>query len=1130
MFVFDGWSADVTLNGEVFRGKIAAPNKDTVYYARWATGLKLTLDVGTGTLSVGYIYLKEGAKIAEAVKDLVPQGDFGMTFDAWYLGDSPIDENTVMPNADTVLKAQYVETEGISDALGGKDYLRISEDDPTVIYLARRGIEEKTGEYDPDTKIFTFKEGDEVILSGKITGEKFYYFNVGLMKEFSDRSGKKTLEIKERYAATYVDENSTSYNGEVEFDVESGYYVFKGDNDFILRFIFETTGNKTVFILQNMEEAGTYLPTKGNYPMITLDGLGNFTYTFDPDHPTYYDITGEPLLEAGGTYTINEDGAYECVMSFGNTHLEDFLFRIVDDRKFERSDFYGQLAPTLYLNGFGKGIYTDSKNVKHEGTYEVVHTWWMTFDTRDALKTWLIAFDYKGADEDIYYAITQDNYGTVTAAFFGSVPKNEAGGLYIFDNAITIGGETYSDAFIMLLVGKHNETMILVKISDQSLSSGEMVGVYAPMYTGTVTEVDDTYHYQNMADDSQMNFKIAKNGRPGTAEYVTDTGDGTLEKVQIAEGITVDPNTSKATCVVDGKTYQNVSYGYSKGEILEFYTFRLDDDITLYYYRDINVDEKLFTKTSGKFIFDYAYVSEELANPFPARLLLENGTNKAYLAIPMGIGEADYVGEGTYKKVEGTDNEYEYHNLHWASDLLEYFGGDGFQASLDQFIEMYSDFTFKTEGGTTNEVGSFYERDDDMYFDLENFKADGYSNVAEFTLDNGNKLKGEFYRMEIIIVFECNDVEYYLKEDAATKKMINVSEDAGLYYLYTPDDVFFMTFGPESGGEYYDYIVYDGADKVTIVSFDSGFLANTKQGSMEKTNKWTDDFREYTITDETGMIYRLLLGTFESIWGDEYLVYDKYSDAYLGDWYTEDGGKLHGDGYRIHDATYDVDDDGTPEYSGAMVRARFDKTDIQTHAYIEDDKGDVIVFTYTEGEASNSFVFNIVTGDGGMSYLKERKLIFGSFAYWKAGERPGNYIYLDGNGKAELYDVGDKLIGTGTYRQAPEISDVSYRYEDDTNPTAGFYFAIYIESESTGGTYFEYRTYNSDVFGEYDSDDWSHLSVGYYGEITYIDRYGMVYEGYYSVGQNKITLVTHDESGVRFTFYYDQASGYFLLA
>ncbi len=1135
VYIFDGWSASRDLSGDVLSGEIDAPSKNATFYARWVKGYSVTLDVNGGSLAETVIWLKAGASLSDAVKSMVPTGPNDREFIGWYLDDVLLADGTAMPSENVTLVAQYTEDHVVyfTDAVGGDDRLYRYDGEPDTLYLERQGVERKAGTYNADTGIFTFVDEGTVILSGKINGEYFYYFNKTLMRTYTQRGGQAQLSIGDNYVSQFTDAEGNTEEGEVVFDLEWNNYLFRSEH-FSENFVFVTDEDETYFVLQDREEAGIYRPVSGQYPAITLDGLGNFKYDFDPEHPTYYDITGEPVLHAEGTYAINKDGYYECAMYVGAQKLEDFLFRVVDKehKTFERSDFYGDLDPidhALILDGFGGGVYIDEDGIEHEGTYSIVRDWWMTEDARSAFRVWLINFDYEGATEDVYFALQQDNSGNTTALFFGKVTKNSVGGLYTFDNALTLGGETYTGAFIMVLLDRYNESMVLVKIDESTLSSGETVNVYAAYFTGTVTAVegqDNRYHFADVAADAQMDFSLGD----GTATYLTASGSGTAELIHISDNIVVDPNSGTATYIDEqGREHNNISYTHSVGEILDFYSFHIDDSLDLYYYREIG--EEQFTQALAENILDYDYISRELANAYPARLLLAQGTNKAYIAVPVGIGEPIFVGEGIYAQVAGSEDEYTYHSNFWVDGLIDFFGGEGYEAPRDEFVGYYENFTFRKQ--QKEGEWKFFERYDDMQFALDNFVCDGYSNNAVYTTPGGTELDGTFYRMEIVVVFTCGEDTYYLKEKDGS--MVNVSRDAGLYYRYMPDDVFFATFGPDSSGELYDYIVFDGENRVTVVNYEGGFLANTLQGSMVQTSRWSDELREYTVTEDvTGQVYRILLGSFKTIWDDEYLVYDVYNEAYNGEWNVDETfGILRGDGYRLHSATYDEDGDGIVDYTGTMARATFDKRDIQTHAYTVDENGDTIVFTYNlNDENTASKVFNVMrASSSGMEYLVERKLIFGSFAYWDAGVRPGEYMYLDGNGKAERYDASGRLIGRGSYRIAAEIDDVSYYYKDNNDKndkSASFYFAIYIEQENTGSTYFEYRRYNGDVNGEYDCDDWSHLSVSCYGEIVYTDPYGVVYEGYYSVSGNTITLITHDESGVRITFFFDRSIGYFV--
>lgn len=1366
-YVFDGWSLNSDLSGETYRGTVTAPNGDATYYAVWARGYRLTLNPGSGRLKDDqlYVYLKAGAKIADAVKDIVPTVDGELTFSGWYLDDASVNDATVMPTNEATLVAkysvgfsiayfkqqtngEYVEDEslrrtgsglvgesasggapieisgfyynairsentavirlteraadnvveyyydidgyhviynpnpprgtvvygqmneqvgtyddtlqaldceftlagyrflgwadwetdfssknnavkykvgdelkfeddesllelyaiwqpGFTDAIGGSDFLFVEPDYEAMagattrkIFLVRENVEQKTGEYDPKTNVFTFKNEDEdVILKGVLDPDTnlFYYYNETLYStsyHSRDNNGI-SITIGEDYVATYTDGESVTH-GKVSFDTEWGYYVFTSDNfddeqvdaadKLMLRFVFEEDANgNTVIALQNMEEAGYYATaTEDGYPVIYLDGLGSFVYYFDPSHPTYYDITDEPVLVAYGLYHVNSSGYYECTMYAGDpsvassTRLEDFIFRILDDRAttvkpsganlpetyelkehpIERSSFYGQLAKELYLDGFGGGTYTvfadenDDVGTPHNGTYVTIHNFWNTLDARDYMQTWFIRFDYEGAEEDVYFLITQDQNGNMNALYFGSVsPKGSEGGLWMFDGPITLGGETYDSAFITFLLNKYNETMVFVKLEDKEFVSGNSYAIYAPMFTGTVTKDDDIFTFVTVANDAQMSFKF-KEEKDGLkyAQYVSDTGDVTGIDRRIDDNLVVHPATNSASWTDgQGVVHNDVKYTYSGGSYLEFYTFRVDDVQRLYYYRDVSNDANEFVKITGDNLLDYAFITENVMFAYPARLLLADG-GVAYIALPMAIGEPVYVGMGTYSEANGLYS-VEFSNWLNETELLEFFGGDGFRSSLDTFHDYYNSFNFRKEGGNANETGEFYVRFDkrfndqlgDMYFDLDNFKADGYSDSATYILDNGYELEGTFYRMEIIIVFEVRDSagnvvsSYYLKEDEENNRVNSVSEDAGLYYFYDIDDTFFETFGPDYSGSLTDYIIYDGESGVTVVDIQEEFLENKYNGTMTKTSNWTEDFREYEIQEltdegEIGSVYKVLLGSFESVWHEVFKVYDRQSDAYSGDYETEDYGMLHGNGYRLNSATYDEDGDGVVDYTGLMVRATFDEKDIQTHAYTVDKDGDVIVFTYRiDEETSRSIVFDIVTGGSGYEYLMERKLIFGAFAEWNVGERTGSYMYLDGQGNATLYDPEGNPAGTGTYELDDSKGETSYLYKDKDESVRNFWFAIYIESEEGGMTYFEYRRYTEGVEGEYEADDWSHLSINSFGEITYTDCYGVVYQGYYEVDEanSNIMLYTYDGTGLKFTFYLDMGGEYF---
>lgn len=104
-YSFEGWYTDSALSGEAAPAAVT-PDRDTAYYAKWEKLYAVNFDLGEGTLPGGTVYLKAGANIKEAVKDLVPQyADHQLG--EWLLNGSPLLDSEVMPSSDITLKAHY---------------------------------------------------------------------------------------------------------------------------------------------------------------------------------------------------------------------------------------------------------------------------------------------------------------------------------------------------------------------------------------------------------------------------------------------------------------------------------------------------------------------------------------------------------------------------------------------------------------------------------------------------------------------------------------------------------------------------------------------------------------------------------------------------------------------------------------------------------------------------------------------------------------------------------------------------------------------------------------------------------------------------------------------------------------
>lgn len=105
-YAFEGWYTSEEYTGEALTGSVTAPDKSTTYYAKWAAAYRVTLDPDGGFLAEDTLYLKAGAGVLEALSERVPQKS-GLTFGAWYEGETEITDSFRMPSRDLSLKARY---------------------------------------------------------------------------------------------------------------------------------------------------------------------------------------------------------------------------------------------------------------------------------------------------------------------------------------------------------------------------------------------------------------------------------------------------------------------------------------------------------------------------------------------------------------------------------------------------------------------------------------------------------------------------------------------------------------------------------------------------------------------------------------------------------------------------------------------------------------------------------------------------------------------------------------------------------------------------------------------------------------------------------------------------------------
>lgn len=128
-YAFEGWYEDTSFSGEGHRGTLTAPEKSTKYYAKWAVGQKLTLDLDGGTSAPAYVWVKPGAGILEALAGIEPIRS-GLTFGAWFFEGAEVTASTRMPDSAATVTAKYLADYTIEiylENLSGTAFVRSDE-------------------------------------------------------------------------------------------------------------------------------------------------------------------------------------------------------------------------------------------------------------------------------------------------------------------------------------------------------------------------------------------------------------------------------------------------------------------------------------------------------------------------------------------------------------------------------------------------------------------------------------------------------------------------------------------------------------------------------------------------------------------------------------------------------------------------------------------------------------------------------------------------------------------------------------------------------------------------------------------------------------------------------------------
>lgn len=283
---------------------------------------------------------------------------------------------------------------GATDAGGGADRIYLLMESPLKAVLERPVLGEKTGSYDPDTRLFEFEIADGRTLKGRMhaDGKGFAYFDsdmtLTLTQVDGTAAGKATIALDGLDAALYTPENGAATEGSYT-RVSPSVYQFSSES-VRFRFRIEKSDGEDVFVMSDGYE-GTYYYYNGgiSYPVVILDGFGAAAYLADSESfllTGAYAPSGE---EIEVTYP-NGDGEVRFLCRLGEEQgrttsgdvVTVTVFYLADDTRGEYAieDLNG--AETyFYSDGFGKAYYgegTERREVDY--VYYREHGYYVVID------------------------------------------------------------------------------------------------------------------------------------------------------------------------------------------------------------------------------------------------------------------------------------------------------------------------------------------------------------------------------------------------------------------------------------------------------------------------------------------------------------------------------------------------------------------------------------------------------------------------------------------------------------------------------------------------------------------------------------------------------------------------------
>ncbi len=965
---------------------------------------------------------------------------------------------------------------GATDAGGGADRIYLLMESPLKAVLERPVLGEKTGSYDPDTRLFEFEIADGRTLKGRMhaDGKGFAYFDsdmtLTLTQVDGTAAGKATIALDGLDAALYTPENGAATEGSYT-RVSPSVYQFSSES-VRFRFRIEKSDGEDVFVMSDGYE-GTYYYYNGgiSYPVVILDGFGAAAYLADSESSLLTGAYAPSGEEIEVTYP-NGDGEVRFLCRLGEEQgrttsgdvVTVTVFYLADDTRGEYAieDLSG--AETyFYSDGFGKAYYGEGAERREvDYVYYREHGYYVVIDGK---------INYFG-----FVSMYLDGKNV-----FGCLNMTAKTGGLAEHNTVWTEENARSGFTVKLRILDSRTAAIEVSMTN---------GRWQRVITGENTYDEDAKIYHFAADWFAPDTENIKYEQLLAPFY----GDFYYKSQGTSSFVIADDAFSEYTVYDGSAVYTLKCDGFGKGSLLKrgdansvpiVYDYRhgYETENASYGFISFTLQMSLFTVRVNEDTKEGQLVTEftELENRLPEQgekfcfaAVDGSGKGSAYISFPDGSGGFVAGIDGAYTAVVfgNADGETVYVEYTFTAD----FFAQGFEALAQ---DGYASFVFRYYPA----MGNYFFVFDSS--EQENYVIDDGESRIEFSV-NGD---GTAWLNSLLCAVTRDGDEFVLTTASGARGVVRVvgdgtaqlaSSERGTYFALadgTPtlekEMLFLDGFG---GATMQRYVAATETSESRIEDVASGTYVRLDSAS---------GYYEYDVSFADGGYenFRFAYGTI-TVGNSAVAVYILYDESREESFETSDGGMLLIDAYG--QATFE---DASGEKRAAIASRAADtliegRELMRVRVLDADGKNYGAEKTYAVSEENGKKRLLPVDGGLGVYFLLEGDKILSE-----------SKLVLDGLGGGVLYCGETQSEVKGTYTAAERKNEWIFR--PDGTEAESFRFALMRGVPTTEGESFDlFAVYAEQWECTLLSADWEVAAFGGYGSGTFIDRLGRVFSVY----------------------------------